>query len=279
MSGVKLLRLVEPWSGTRETICLSVCYATMVYVYSRRADAMLPRLSISQQDDEIIVEPCIAKNQVARIDRFLLKAGEVSGRFGLPANGQWTFEGIIEATDEEITALQGEGYQLTDLRTKSLSNLLEEFSGDDLRHKSRPRQIVLFDEVFVEKEWAGPLANERRERAKADDQASVLMRALANERRERAKADDQASVLMRALANERRERAKADDQVAVLSRALAEERVNTDEQVRALAEERADVKRLNSVLSNERDARRRGWFCWTLTVIITVITIVFLYIR
>jgi predicted nucleic acid-binding Zn ribbon protein len=209
----------------------------MVSVYSRREDAMLPRLSISQQDDEIIVEPCIAKNQVARIGRFLLMAGEVSGRFGLPANGQWTFEGIIEATDEETTALQGAGYQLRDLRTKSLSNLLEELSGDRLRHKSCPRQIVLFDEVFVEKEWAGPLANERRERAKADDQASVLMRA------------------------------------------LAEERANTDEQVRALAEERADVKRLNSVLSNERDARRRAWLCWTLTVIITVITMVFLYIR
>lgn len=67
---------------------------------------MLTRLSIAQENDEIIVEPCIAKNQVARIDRFLLNAGEVSGLWGLPKNGQWTFEGIIEGTDEEITALQ-----------------------------------------------------------------------------------------------------------------------------------------------------------------------------
>jgi hypothetical protein len=253
----------------------------MVSVYSQRENAMLPRLSIAQQDDEIIVDPCIAKNQVARIDRFLLTGGEVGGR--LPANGQWTFEGIIEATDEEITALQAAGYQLRDLRTKSLSNLLEELSGDDLRHNSRPRQIVLFDEVFVEKEWAAPLTKERRERAKADEQASVSMGALANERRERAKTNEQASVLMRALANERRERANAGEQVSILTRASAEERANADEQVsiliRSLAEERANVKRLDSVLSNERDARRRCWLCWTFTVIITAIIVGFLYIR
>jgi hypothetical protein len=251
----------------------------MVYVYSRREDAMLPRLSIAQQDDEFIVQPCVAKNQVARIDRSLLNAGEVSGLGGLPANGQWTFEGVIEATDEEITLLQGAGYQLRDLRTTSLSNLLEALSDDGLLHDSRPRQIVLFDEVFVEKEWAVPLTDERRERAKADEQASVLMGALANERRERAKTDEQASVLMRAVANERRERANADEQVAILTRALAEERASTDEQVRVLAEERANVKRLNSVLSNERDARCRCWLCWTLTVIIAAITLAFLYNR
>jgi hypothetical protein len=240
---------------------------------------MLPRLSIAQQDDEVVVQPCVAKNQVARIDYFLLNAGEVSGRGGLPANGQWTFEGIIEATDEEITLLQEAGYQLRDLRTTSISNLLEELSGDDLLHKSRPRQIVLFDEVFVEKEWAGPLANERQERAKVDEQASALMRTLTNERQERAKVDEQASVLMRALANERRERAKANEQVADLTRVVAEERANTDKQVGVVGEERANIERLNSVLSNERDARRRCWLCWTLTVIITVITVVFLYTR
>lgn len=232
----------------------------MAFVYSPRQQAMLPRLSIAQRYDEIIVHP---------------------------GNGQWEFEGIIEATDADITALQEVGYHLRDLRTVSLSSLLEEWSGDDPRHKSRPRQTVLFDEVFVENEWAVPLASERRERAKIDEQARVLMRTLANERQERAKGDEQASVLMRALANERQERAKGDEHANALVRVLADERrerATAVEQVavltRLVAEERANVKRLNSVLSNERGARRLyGWLCGTLIVTIAVITLVFLYVR
>jgi len=83
---------------------------------------MIPRLSIAQESDEMIVEGCIAKNQVARIDWLLLKDGEASGRDGLHAKGEWTFEGMIEATDEECTTLHEAGYQLDDLRAKTLSS-------------------------------------------------------------------------------------------------------------------------------------------------------------
>lgn len=266
MAGVKLLRRVEPRDGTKKKIYLGICHATILSVYSRHEDAMIPRLSIAQESDEIIVEPCIARNQVARVDWLLLKDGEASGRDGLHANGEWTFEGIIEATDEEFTALHEAGYQLDDLRAKTLFNLLDELSGSELRHESPSRRIVLFDEDFVEKEWAGPLANERRERAVADERAASLTTALDDERRECANVRDRADALTEALAKERE---KVDQQ----TRALAAERASNDDLARALADERASNDDLAKALADER-AQGKGWFYCTLALIFTIATLI-----
>ena len=77
--------------------------------------------------------------------------------------------------------------------------------------------MVLFDEDFVEKEWSGPLANERRERAAADKRVTILTTALDDERLESANVRDRADALTMALA---KEYAKVEQQ----TKALAAER-------------------------------------------------------
>jgi hypothetical protein len=92
---------------------LSVCKASILTGYFE--SSMRPMLCI---DGENRIVPPTEKldANLPPVEKF---------QFG----AQWVFAGVIEATDEEIAVLRGEGgYQIRDLRTESVSDLLAELA-------------------------------------------------------------------------------------------------------------------------------------------------------